>query len=352
MHKIILDCDLMKFRNSGLYYYCLNLGLHVNRALSKHCGAAIRFYVPRQEAHTFKLPGHTIVRRKYHRYMKPFLRNCSVWHAPFQSGRILPPPNSRAKVLLTIHDLNALHEGKSIEEQKKSLTHTQELINRSHAIVCISEFTKADVLKHCDIGGKPVYVVHNGTHAVGQPALDANSYRPSMPFLFTMGYVNRKKNFHVLLSLLEQPSIELIIAGKMDEPDYIEMMKKQAFALGVSDRLHILGPVSENEKAWYLKNCKAFVLPSLAEGFGAPVVEAMQFGRPIFLSDRTSLPEIGGDVAFYFRSFEPAHMQSVLAEGLAVYGRNGLAGKIVERGRSFDWERKAQEYITIYESLL
>ena len=122
--------------------------------------------------------------------------------------------------------------------------------------------------------------------------------------------------------------------------------------LGVSERLHILGPVSEEDKAWYLNHCLAFMLPSLAEGFGAPVVEAMKFGKPLFLSNRTSLPEIGGDVAFYFNNFEPGHMQQVFAAGLIEYQRNGLQQKIMNRGNQFSWEEKAIEYLQVYRSML
>jgi glycosyltransferase involved in cell wall biosynthesis len=351
MSKIILDCDLMRYRDSGLYHYCLNLGNYVNDILSKAGKELINFYVPPKEADTFKNPQTVIVEKKHHRLFKPFLWNCKLWHAPFQSGRILPA-NPSTRVLLTIHDLNPLHEGKPIDEQKKSLAHTQQLINRSDAIVCISEFTKADVLKNCNVGNKPVYVVHNGTHAVGEPKLHQNSYKPRAPFLFGMGYVNRKKNFHVLVPLLADINFELVIAGRLDEPDYIENMKKQAEQLGVLPRLHILGPVTEEEKAWYLQNCWGFTLPSLAEGFGAPVVEAMQFGKPLFLSDKTSLPEIGGDAAFYFRDFEPENMKRVLLDGFEKYQQKGMAEKIVQRSKDFTWTQKAREYISIYQSMI
>ena len=350
MSRIILDCDLMRFRDSGLYHYCLNLGTYVNKIFEQQGKDMMKFYVPSKASEVFN-HRDVIVEDTTHRFFKPFLWNCKLWHAPFQSGRIVPK-NPSIKVLLTIHDLNPLHEGKPLNEQRESLSRTQALINRSDAIVCISEFTKSDVLKNCDVGNKPVYVVHNGTHAVGKPLLSSSSYHPRLPFLFGMGYVNRKKNFDVLVPLLVDTDLELIIAGRLDEPDYIMQMKNHAEQLGVAARLHILGPVTEEEKAWYLKNCKAFVLPSLAEGFGAPVVEAMQFGKPLFLSDRTSLPEIAGDTAFYFHDFVPEHMRRVLLRGLDSYQQNGMAARIIQRGHDFNWNQKAQQYVAIYQSLM
>ena len=352
MYKIILDCDLMRHRDSGLYHYCLNLGTSVKKALDKEREGKILFYVPSAEKKSFGEDVGCIIEKKWHRkFVKPFLWDCDIWHAPFQSGRILPKKNKQTKILLTIHDLNCLHEDKPDKERVESLQKTQGLIDRSDGLVCISNHCKNDVITYLDVKDKPVHVIHNGTHNITTPPLKPAGYKPSKPFIFTMGYVNRKKNFHTLVPLLKNTEFDLIIAGKMDEPDYINSMRMQARRLGVSERLHILGPVSEEDKAWYLNHCLAFMLPSLAEGFGAPVVEAMKFGKPLFLSNRTSLPEIGGDVAFYFTNFEPEHMVQVLNEGLFEYQKNGLKEKIVSRGNEFSWDEKAIEYLKVYRSL-
>lgn len=353
MFKIVLDCDLMRYRDSGLYHYCLNLGMYVNKALIKEQDESISFYVPATEKKTFGPGATTIVEHKWHhKFIKPFLWDCDIWHAPFQSGRMVPKNNKHTKILLTIHDLNCLHEDKPDNEIIESLQKTQSLIDRSDALVCISDHCKHDVMTYLDVKNKPVHVIHNGTHRVAIPPQKPAGYKPAKPFVFTMGYVNRKKNFHTLVPLLMNSGFELIIAGKLDEPDYINKMRAMARELGVSERLHILGPVSEEDKAWYLNHCLAFMLPSLAEGFGAPVVEAMKFGKPLFLSNRTSLPEIGGDVAFYFNNFEPGHMQEVFAAGLIEYQRNGLQQKIMNRGNQFSWEEKAIEYLQVYRSML
>ena len=353
MYKIILDCDLMRYKDSGLYHYCLNLGTYVKKKLDEEQEGRIAFYVPSAEKNSFGPDAGCIIEKKWHqKFVKPFLWDCDIWHAPFQSGRVVPAGNKKVKVLLTIHDLNCLHEGKSLKEQKDSLHKTQKLIDNSHAIVCISHHCKKDVMENLDVKNKPVHVIHNGTHRVHMPALKPAGYKPSKPFIFTMGYVNRKKNFHTLIPLLKNTAFDLIIAGKLDEADYINKMRILARKLGVSERLHILGPVSEEDKAWYFQNCLAFMLPSLAEGFGAPVVEAMKFGKPLFLSNLTSLPEIGGDVAFYFNNFEPDHMQEVFNDGILHYQKNGLANKIISRGNDFSWEEKAIEYLKVYRSLL
>jgi len=354
MYKIILDCDLMRYPDSGLYHYCLNLGNFVNRELQKENKGCISFYIPPGEKESFENNASCITERKWHqKYFKPFFWDCNIWHAPFQSGRIIVPPRKKnIKVLLTIHDLNCLHEDKSQTERSLSLQKTQKLINRCDAMVCISEHCKNDVVSNLEINHKPVYVIHNGTHNVVSPPRVPAGYDPKRPFIFTMGYVNRKKNFHTLIPLLKNPELELVIAGKLDDPEYVHYIRAMAMQYGVAERLHILGPVSEEDKAWYLNHCLAFMLPSLAEGFGAPVVEAMKFGKPIFLSALTSLPEIGGDIAFYFNHFDPGHMCEVFNEGMYHYQKNGLAEKIIKRGNNFNWEKSAKQYTDVYQSLL
>lgn len=358
MSSVILDCDLMRFPYSGLYTYCLNLGNSINAQLEQDGKKIIKMYVPSKEENVFEKSKYTITEKKWHKtFWKPFLKDCKVWHAPFQSGRIVPNRNRypKTQVLLTIHDLNVLHEGKSLDEQKKGLARTQDLINKSDAIVCISEFVKSDVLQHCVVGETPIHVVYNGLQSVLQPSTDLliGSYKPVRPFIFGLGYVNSKKNYHVLLPILvDNPDIELIISGRKDSIEYVNNMLLLAKKLKVDDRLHITGPVNDADKAWYLAHCMAFMHPSLAEGFGVPPLEAMGYGKPVFLSDKTSLPEVGGDTAFYFSSFEPDAVQQVFRDGMKKYEQSDMRGDLIKRNAFFSMEKCAKRYIEVYESLL
>ena len=353
MNKIILDCDQMRYKNSGLYHYCLNLGIYVQQALDKKKDE-ISFYVPGRGTKEFGLNAKCVIEKQWHKKMwiRPFLWDCNIWHTPFQSGRMFPINNKRIRKLLTVHDINALHEPITESNKKGNLLHTQRLIDHADCIICISEHTKNDVMASMDIKNKPIHVIHNGTHIISTPPASPSGYLPQRPFLFTMGYINRKKNFHTLIPLLVNNTMELIIAGKLDDPDYISGIWDTAAKLGVADRLRIPGPVSEMDKAWYFKNCTAFLFPSLAEGFGAPVVEAMGFGKPLFLSDKTSLPEVGGDVAFYFKDFGAEHMRQVFNEGMESYKNGNMKERIILRGKQFSWEKSAQQYIDVYHSMM
>lgn len=355
MSRIIFDCNLMKYPHSGLFYYCQNLGEHINKLLAGQQQPPMRMYMPPPRQLTLSPKPYHLIQRKWHKYFQPFLADCRVWHAPFQSGRIFPDKTKfpNLKIVLTVHDLNVLHEGKPDAYQQKSLAHTQSLIDRSDAIVCISGFTRDDLLKHCLVGNTPVHIIHNGVNALPEVPENVVAYRPERAFLLGIGYLNKKKNFHVVLPLLAaNPDLDLVIIGQHDDPDYVSQMTAAAQQLGVYDRLHLVGTVSEADKVWYLRHCRALVHPSLAEGFGLPVLEAMQFGKPVFLSRLTSLPEVGGDAAFYFPSFEADAMQETFRQGMKAHETPEHKAAIIDNTARFNWEQSARQYLSVYRSLM
>lgn len=351
MKKIIFDCERMKYPSTGLFHYCLNLGRHLERN-SNFETEQLFFYSPAHEQNWSLGTTPHLTQSPFHKFLLPSFRNFDIWHATYQNTNYMPLLNKRIKVVLSIHDLNFIYdERKSAEKKQKYLKHLQRLINRADALVCISEFSKKDVLQYCETGNKPLYVIHNGSNLLQVPELTLKSYRPRKPFLFSIGVMHRKKNFHVLLPLLKNGWMELLIAGRKEDRHYYSYLKDQSKELGVEDNVHFLGQVSESEKSWYYNNCFAFAFPSISEGFGLPVVEAMSCGKPLFLSNKTALPEIGGDVSFYFRDFHPDHMQEVFNAGMKTYVNEGLATRIRARAYDFNWDKAALQYLDVYRSL-
>ena len=125
----------------------------------------------------------------------------------------------------------------------------------------------------------------------------------------------------------------------------------EARKFGVESRVIFTGPISENDKRWYYKNCTAFVFPSLSEGFGLPVIEAMYFGKPTILSSKSSLPEVGGEHAYYFSDFDPDGMSKVLKKSLEHYEQTKPMNLIQAWAKTFSWEKAAKEYLEIYNTL-
>lgn len=351
MARIVFDCERMKYPDTGLYHYCLNLG----RFLEKNIDLGqeeLYFFTPSWEQNWSFTRSNHLTQNPLQKFILPPLGGYDIWHATYQNTHYMPMRNRRIRVVLSIHDLNFLYDEKKSETKKKGyLRYLQGLINRADVLVCISEFSKKDVLAHCDTGNKPLHVIHNGTNLLDKPVLRQHSYKPRKPFLFSIGVINRKKNFHVLLPLLQRNTMELVIAGKFDDSNYLSHLRQQSRELGVEDNLHLLGRVSEEEKAWYFNNCDAFALPSISEGFGLPVVEAMSCGKPLFLSDRTALPEIGGDVSFYFKNFRPDHMEEVFHVGMSRYRNREFQQKIKDRALVFNWHKSARQYLDVYRSL-
>ncbi|MBK7375060.1 MAG: glycosyltransferase family 4 protein [Ferruginibacter sp.] len=352
MKRIIFDCERMKYPDTGLFHYCLNLGNHL-ATYNTPGEEEITFYSPNPAAKFFD-PGSKLINQyELHKLRMPSLKRYGIWHATYQDSYYLPFRNKQIKVVLSIHDLNFMYDDSKPEGKKqKYLRRLQMLINRADVIICVSEYSKKDVSFYCDTNNKPVHVIHNGTNTLTEPRLGTCSYQPLKPFIFSLGTMNHKKNFHTLLPLVQQhKDMELVIAGRRDDNNYHNFILDTAEKMGIHDNLRLVGSISEAEKSWYFNNCCAFAFPSNAEGFGLPVTEAMSVGKPIFLSQRTALPEIGGDVAFYFQNFSAAHMKETFVAGMKRYKRFNMKEDIIKKGKEYCWDHAAQEYWKIYRSL-
>ena len=217
--------------------------------------------------------------------------------------------------------------------------------------MAISHFVSSDIKAHFPQAAPKLSVIYNGADRLIAPEGHKPAYLPESPFLFAIGILSPKKNFHVLPALLQKNDFRLVISGIVLE-DYKQKLLSEAERLGVKDRIIITGPVSDLDKAWYYRHCTAFVFPSLAEGFGLPVIEAMYHGQPVFLSKKTSLPEIGGDAAYYFDHFDPEHMHQVFTDGLRHFQSNNLHERVVSHASQFTWGNTANEYLQLYKLLL
>lgn len=347
--EIILDCERMKYPYTGLFEYCHQLGLALLD--TKADKDILDIYIQKNDERFFPEGLKFVTQKSLHKFFFPKLdKDIDIWHATHQTSWYMPPANRKVKRVLTIHDLNFLYEEKSTAKRAAYLKKHQKNIDLADYIVAISEFTKNDVLKHLEVR-KPITVIYNGCNVAEFPGYDQPAYRPAKPFLLTLGTVNAKKNFHVLPCLLQNRAMELIIAGKTDS-GYTAKILAEASEYGVSDRVKILGPISNEDKYWYYKNCKAFVFPSIAEGFGIPVIEAMHFGKPVFLSTATSLPEVGSSLAYYFNSFDAPDMNAVLDAGLEHYNQTKPEAAIIAHAKKFNWNTSAQQYWEVYRGLM
>jgi len=121
----------------------------------------------------------------------------------------------------------------------------------------------------------------------------------------------------------------------------------------VEDRVIFTGPISDEDKFCYIRDCAVFAFPSIAEGFGLPVIEAMRFGKKTLLSKHTCLPEIGGPYAFYLDSDDSDYLKNFAVSDLPkILDEDIDEAKVREWASQFSWDRAAMEYEKIYRNLL
>ncbi|MCI0920712.1 glycosyltransferase family 4 protein [Sphingobacterium rhinopitheci] len=350
--QVIFDAERMRYPNTGLYFYCLHLGNELLKIANEYNKNTFFKIYADKDNHVFDYNPLYLNFNSFHKFALPNLPTGTIWHCNFQLTNYIPSRNSVKKVV-TVHDLNFLREKKG-DKQTKYLKKLQRNIDCADVLVCISEFVKKEVIQHCNVQGKRVEVIYNGNNindtVVAKP-LERDGLDLSKPFLFAIGVVLPKKNFLVLVHLLVHNNLNLVISGVLTDDNYKQEIIALATKLGVQDRVFLTGPVSESEKYYLLQNCHVFCFPSLTEGFGLPVVEAMHFGCDILLSTHTSLPEVGGDVVRYFDSFDPSYLED-LSRDIASWDISGEEkNQVKERSKLFSWETAAKAYWQIYNSL-
>lgn len=284
------------------------------------------------------------------RYLPGFNKTYHIWHSLQQFPSHFP--NKRTAFILTIHDLNFLIE-KSEAKQAKYLKKLQSNCDRADVITAISYFVKQSIEKHINLRGKTIRVIYNGIEFDAEAEAVKPSFAGTKKFFFSVGIFTPKKNFHVLVPLMKNfPNHTLILAGNNDTP-YGKQIRHQLHEMGLTDRVILPGRVTDSEKHWLYSNCEAFLFPSVAEGFGMPPIEAMKHGKPVFLSKHTSLPEIGGDAAFYFPNFEEKEMAEILSSRLKYFTDNepSLSEQIKTHAQKFSWTNCASQYISLYNEI-
>lgn len=347
MKTVLVEMEKLKNPHSGLGQVCYHLGTHFNRL--KPQGLQIEYYLPPSQQGIFGHQSTTVKQSPLHKFFSLNSDRYQVWHCLHQNSNYLPS-NKKTKLILTIHDLNFLEKYKGLKRALKLGT-LQKRVDRAHTLTVISKFTEKMVREHLDIGDKKIHVIPNGNSL----EFIANPKKPDFihfnNFIFTIGIITKKKNFHTLLPLLQKnPDLHLVIAGSFKDGYATELLQTAA-KLKIDSRLHLPGTVNNEQKNWLYQNCKAFVFPSLTEGFGLPVVEAMSVGKPVFLSQLTSLPEIGGAEAFYWPNFEAESMNQIFQNGLREFNAERSARSITWT-KQFSWEAAAQAYLKLYSEMI
>jgi len=267
-----------------------------------------------------------------------------LWHSLHQLNKTLPPQGCGPR-LVTVHDLNYVYKPSAFSRWRDH-RRAMALARRSDYLVAISAYTAPDVRQHLGWTG-PLQVIYRGPRPLRALQQEPLSGVGSRPFLFHLSRMSRSKNPQVIVDLAAVwPEMDFLFCGPATD---------DARALRASTslpNLHFHFNISDAQKAWAYASCAGFVFPSLTEGFGLPPIEAMQFGKPVFLSRLTSLPEVGGDAAFYFDDWGPQAMRRTVEAGLARARDADWALLLEANVARFDWVAAADEYLALYLKLI
>jgi glycosyltransferase involved in cell wall biosynthesis len=366
MTQIMLELERLRNINNGLGQFCWNLyqalQVEIKEQNPEH-ELELAVLLPKKSV-SVAISAQTQIKAAWWHKIFGIQTNSAVWHCMHQESSYWPfkfwNRNKLPKVILTVHDLNFLKLDRYSGFRKwLKIRQLQSRIDKAHAIVCISEFTKTELLHQVKLKyNQPIEVIYNGNCLQTElEPVSVNLPKGGAPFVFSIG-MHPKKQYDKLLPLLaSQPDIIWVIAGAGQE-NYHNTLKHEAEKLGCSDRLVLCGSVTEAEKLWLYQQCEALWFPSGAEGFGLPIIEAFSVGKPVFAWHGTSLPEIGGDLSFYWHSWLPEHLAEVWQSGM----RGWSAGEKFAEGENypdrakayaadFTWKRAAQAYLRLYREI-
>lgn len=239
------------------------------------------------------------------------------------------------------------------------------LLNRASKIICISDFTRQSLLEHfavsCDqLTVIPICIHERLTHRCPRDRVNVLEKLgvDEGKYLFFPANFWPHKNHKMLLAAYSiycraHPgnALHLVFTGALEAPQ--KELKEIARHLGYEGKVHFLGFLAEEELIALWQGCKALIFPSLYEGFGIPVLEAMWFDKPVACSAIGSLPEVGGNAVLYFDPRKP----EVIAEAMKQLADDDhFVADLLDRSRQhikdFNQESMAEQYLTVFRDAL
>ena len=234
---------------------------------------------------------------------------------------------------------------------KMYLRRMQNKVNKAAVVTTISHYVADVIRQHVDLKGKEIRVIYNGVERIDTLEGIKPSFATGRPFFFTIGQIRRKKNFHLLVDVMRHfPEYDLYICGDAHFA-YAEEVRNLIRENQLTN-VFLTDVISQSEKIWFYRNCEAFLFPSEGEGFGLPVVEAMQFGKAVFAANRTSLPEVCNGHAIMWEHLDTESMVESIREHLPdFYKDKERLEKIKGHAASFSYEKHIQAYLDLYREL-
>ena len=252
------------------------------------------------------------------------------------------------RAVATFHDLFVLSgEYSTPEFRARFAAQARDAAARADAVITVSEFTKSQVTGLLGVEAAKIRVVHHGIRKQAVPPLRREN------IILSVGALQKRKNLARLVAAFETVDVgwTLVLAGSSGFGAAEIQARIQASP--ARNRIHVTGYLSNEELAQWYARASILAFPSLDEGFGMPVLEAMAAGLPVLTSNRSALPEVAGTAALLV---DPERTEA-LAEALRQLTqcpelRQELAQRGRERASLFSWEKAVRETWDVYEELL
>ncbi len=253
------------------------------------------------------------------------------------------------RAVVTFHDLFVMTGDYSTPDFRARFTaQAREAAARADAIIAVSAFTKGQVISELGVEPGKVRVVHHGTREMSLPP---NIRREQV--ILNVGAIQKRKNIARLVEAFETVSApwRLVLAGASGygAAEILARVEQSP----ARDRISVPGYVSASDlTAWYAK-AMVFAFPSLDEGFGMPLLEAMSAGVPIVTSNRSALPEVAGDAALLVDPEDTEALGDALRDLTQNRDlRQDLVRRGVTRASLFSWKKAVHETWDVYRKLL
>jgi glycosyltransferase involved in cell wall biosynthesis len=268
------------------------------------------------------------------------------------------PPFTFCKTVITIYDLGFIKYPETAQalHRKRFLMFTRDAVRRSNRIISISHSTKKDVCEYFDISPDKIDVVHLGVdHTLYRP--EAAPLKRTNPYILSVGTLQPRKNYLMLIrafrNLCERTSgiVDLLIVGKRGW--LWENIENEIKNGPFSERIHFLGYVPDEQMPSLYTGCEFFVMPSLYEGFGIPLLEAMACGKAVIASNVSSLPEIVNDSGILLDPKDEYAWTDTMIDLLKDKNkRNELGKSALSKSAFFSWEKMAKQTLRVYQRVL
>ncbi|MDD3939076.1 MAG: glycosyltransferase family 1 protein [Patescibacteria group bacterium] len=308
-----------------------------------------------------------------------FKEKLDLMHFPHFNIPVLTP----VKFVMTLHDLILTHFPTVRATTKSAFVYKfknfayrfvlRTAVSRARKIIAVSEFTKKDILNKLSVPAEKVVVTYEGVSnlARGRDSLFVSKIDPLETkiqyhlgdnFLLYVGNAYPHKNLEKLLDAFillkeKRPDYKLVLVGKADY--FYNRLRDYAKSLNLWQKENLNSPVvfpgyvPDAQLEVLYKEARAYVFPSLYEGFGLPPLEAMAKGCPVISSDRASLPEVLGSAALYFN---PEDTQDFLAKINLVLDDAKLRNEMIDKGlkqvKMYNWWECANNTYKVYKDIL